>query len=189
MGDIYSTDIYPIPHGLPLHAIQGATAMAAAAKLERKPVWIWLQGTGYAYWMDREPTPRELSCMVYGSLVAGARGIYYFAQIPRSRECWAEMRALCVELAQLAPVLGSTDPAPVATCDNKTVMLASYRRDNVTWVVAVNTSREPCDAKLKLAGKPTALAVVFEGRKLKPAGGAWADHFGAYERHVYRFRN
>jgi hypothetical protein len=189
MGDIYSTDIYPIPHGLPMHAIQGAVTMAAAAKLERKPVWIWLQGTGYAYWMDREPTPRELSCMVYGSLVAGARGIYYFAQIPRSRECWAEMRALCVELAQLAPVLGSTDPAPVATCDNKTVMLASYRRDNVTWVVAVNTSREPCDAKLKLAGKPTALAVVFEGRKLKPAGGAWADHFGAYERHVYRFRN
>ena len=35
-----------------------------------KPVWMWLQGTGYAYWMDREPTPRELSCMVYGSLIA-----------------------------------------------------------------------------------------------------------------------
>ncbi len=186
MGDIYSTDIYPIPHGLPLHAIQGTAAMAAAAKPEHKPVWIWLQGTGYAYWMDREPTPRELSCMVYGSLIAGARGIYYFAQIPRSRECWAEMRALCVELARLAPVLGSTDPAPAAACDNKAIMVAGYRQGGATWVVAANTSREPCEARLKIPGKATGVTVVFEGRKLKAAGGVWTDRFGAYERHVYR---
>ena len=186
MGDIYSTDIYPIPHGLPMHAIQGAATMAAAAKSEHKPVWIWLQGTGYAYWMDREPTPRELSCMVYGSLIVGARGIYYFAQIPRTRECWAEMRALCVELSQLSPVLGSTDAAPAVTCDSKTVMVASYRHDNATWVVAVNTSREPCDARLRLSTKTTAVTVLFEGRKLKAAVGAWTDSFGPYERHVYR---
>lgn len=186
MGDIYSTDIYPIPHSTPTAAINGVGAMAAAARPEHKPVWMWLQGTGYAYWMDREPTPRELSCMVYGSLIAGARGIYYFAQVPRTQECWAEMRALCVELSRLAPVLGSLDPAPAVQCDDAAVMAGSYANAGETYVLAANTRSEPCEATVTIPTKATAAEVVFEGRRLKVSGGKWRDGFGAYERHVYR---
>jgi hypothetical protein len=186
MGDIYSTDIYPIPWSAPNAAIQGVVTMAGAATQERKPVWMWLQGTGYAYWMDREPTPRELSCMVYGSLIAGARGIYYFAQVPRTKECLAEMRALCVELGQLEPVLGGLVKPPQVECDAPGVMCAAYRYEGETWVLAVNTRREPCRATLKVSDRAPGAEVVFEGRQVPLQRGAWTDDLGTYERHVYR---
>lgn len=186
MGDLYSTDIYPIPHSGVMAAIGGVAAMAAAAAPEHKPVWIWLQGTGYAYWMDREPTPRELSCMVYGSLIKGARGIYWFAQVPRSKECWSEMRAMCVELRLLAPVLGSIESAPVVKCDAPTVLSASYRQGGATWVLTVNTSATPCAAQFSVPTKGNQAEVMFEATTMKAPGGRWSDTFSAYERHVYR---
>ncbi|MBI2303019.1 MAG: hypothetical protein HYU66_29275 [Armatimonadetes bacterium] len=185
-GDLFSTDVYPIPHGRPTDAIQSVATMKTAADKRHAPVWMWLQGTGYAYWMDREPTPRELSCMVYGSLIAGARGIYWFAQVPRTKECFAEMRALCVELDTLAPVLGSLDPAPATTCDAASVMCRAYREDGRTWVLAVNTTGNPVAAGFALAGAAGDVAVVFEGRRVPAQAGAWRDELGPYERHVYR---
>ncbi|MBC7286606.1 MAG: hypothetical protein H5T86_00885 [Armatimonadetes bacterium] len=187
-GDIYSTDVYPIPHGTPMDAIGAVAKMAAAAAKERKPVWMWLQGTGYAYWMDREPSPRELSCMVYGSLIEGARGIYYFAQIPRSKPCWEEMRAMCVEVAQLAPVVYSLEPAPAVKCDQTTVLCRAYRYQDAIWVLAVNTSRASRRATLSLDGAAGEVEVVFEGRKLAARDGKWTDDFGQYERHVYKLK-
>jgi hypothetical protein len=186
LGDLYSTDIYPIPNSTPSAAIQGVAGMAAAAAKERKPVWMWLQGTGYAYSMDREPTPRELSCMVYGSLIAGARGLYYFAQIPRSPGCWAEMRALCAELPRLVPALGSLEAAPALRCDSPRLMAQSYRQGNEIWVLAVNTGREACVPTLGLALRAATAEVVFEGREVALTDGGWSDRFGPYERHVYR---
>jgi hypothetical protein len=187
-GDIYSTDVYPIPHSTPMAAINAVRSMKAAAAREHKPVWMWLQGTGYAYWMDREPTPRELSCMVYGSLIAGARGIYYFAQIPRTKECWDEMRALCVEVDGLAPALYSLEPAPELQCDNQNILCSAYRHRGDIWVLAVNTSDKPLQARFALKSPLHIVEVIFEGRKIQPQAGSWQDSFGAYERHVYRFR-
>jgi hypothetical protein len=185
-GDIYSTDVYPIPHATPSTAIGAVAAMKAAAAKLNRPVWMWLQGTGYAYWMDREPTPRELSCMVYGSLIRGARGIYYFAQIPRTHECLAEMRALCVEMDALAPALGSLDPAPEVTCSAPTVLCKAFAVGGQWWVTAVNTSNAPMQANFTVSGAPGDADVLFEGRRVSVAGGKWSDDFGVYERHVYK---
>ncbi len=185
-GDIYSTDVYPIPHSTPMAAISAVEKMAAAAAPEHKPVWMWLQGTGYAYWMDREPSPRELSCMVYGSLIRGARGIYYFAQIPRSALCWAEMRAMCVEVARLAPVLYSLDSAPGLRCDDPAILCRAFRRADSVWVLAVNTSRQPRRARFTIDTSPRTVEVVFEDRTIRPSDRSWSDRFGQYERHVYR---
>lgn len=185
-GDIYSTDVYPIPHGAPTDAIGAVRRMVAAATPERKPVWMWLQGTGYAYWMAREPTPRELSCMVYGSLLAGARGIYYFAQMPRTRECLAEMRALCVEVDAIAPALFSTDQAPALRCDRDAVMAKAFARGGEVWVLAVNTQAEPCQARFGLPAAVGTAEVCFEDRQVEARDNAWQDAFGPYERHVYR---
>jgi len=186
-GDLYSTDVYPIPHSAPMAAINAVSRMAAAAAPQHKPVWMWLQGTGYAYWMAREPTPRELSCMVYGSLLAGARGIYYFAQMPRTRACLAEMRALCVELDAVAPALYSLAPAPALTCTWPAVMAKAYATADAVWVVAANTSNRAGTARFDVpvpaTGRP---AVLFEDRTVPRAGAAWEDAFGPYERHVYR---
>lgn len=186
-GDIYSTDVYPIPHSTPMGAIGAVAHMSSAARPERKPVWMWLQGTGYAYWMDREPTPRELSCMVYGSLIAGARGIYYFAQMPRTKACLDEMRAMCVEVDEVSPALYSLETAPQVSCSTAGIMCQSYQHEGKLWVLTVNTQNAPCDARLSLAGaKVDGLEVVFEGRGVPATDGAWTDDFGPYERHVYR---
>jgi hypothetical protein len=186
MGDIYSTDVYPIPHGTPRGAIGAVRRMAEAAAPEHKPVWMWLQGTGYAYWMDREPTPRELSCMVYGSLIERARGIYYFAQIPRTKQCFSEMRALLVEVEALAPALGSLKRAPEVSCDNPSILCKAYVDGGACTVLALNTQAAACAATLSLAGQVTDAEVSFEGRTVRVDGGAWRDDFGPYERHVYR---
>ncbi len=185
-GDIYSTDVYPIPHGSPSAAVGAVARMRDAADKEHKPVWMWLQGTGYAYWMDREPSPRELSCMCYGSLIAGARGIYYFAQFPRTRECLDEMRALCVEVDALSPVLYSQATPPRVGCNRSSLMVGSYLHDRRVWVLAVNTRDAPCRARFTLPGATGAVAVVFEDRQLDVADQGWQDDFGPYERRVYR---
>ena len=185
-GDIYSTDVYPIPHSTPMAAINAVARMKAAADKESKPVWMWLQGTGYAYWMDREPSPRELSCMAYASLIAGARGIYYFAQIPRTKECFAEMRALCVEIEALTSPLCSLDSAPELTCDQSGILAKAYAGDGALWALAVNAQAAPCQAQLRLPGATGKVEVLFEGREIKLARSLWQDSFGPYERHVYR---
>jgi hypothetical protein len=186
MGDIYSTDVYPIPHSSPSAAINAVRRMKAAAEKESKPVWVWLQGTGYAYWMDREPSPRELSCMVYGSLIEGARGIYYFAQIPRTKGCFGEMRALCVEVDALAAALSSLDAAPTLSCDQPNILAKAFAHDGRLWVLAVSTQSSPVDARLALPEVTGKVEVLFEGRELTVSDGWWSDGFGAYERHVYR---
>ncbi|MEA3400132.1 MAG: hypothetical protein U9R79_02695 [Armatimonadota bacterium] len=185
-GDIYSTDVYPIPHATPMAAIGAVRRMQEGASAEGKPVWMWLQGTGYAYWMDREPSPRELSCMVYGSLIEGARGIYYFAQFPRTRQCLDEMRALLVEVKALEPWLTSLEEAPAAAANDANVLTAAYRRGDEVCVLAVNTQRETREVRLSLADARGDIDVMFEGRSVVAEDGTWSDHFGPYERHVYR---
>jgi hypothetical protein len=185
-GDIYSTDVYPIPHGAPTDAINSVARMKAAAEKQHKPVWMWLQGTGYAYWMDREPSPRELSCMVYGSLIAGARGIYWFAQIPRTKQCLDEMRAMCVEIDALTPALSSLQQAPPVTCDQQGIMCKAFVSEGKLWVLAVNTQSTAKSARLTVPGAKGQAEVVFEGRRVPVTNSVLQDRFGSYERHVYR---
>ena len=186
MGDIFSTDVYPIPHGTPMAAVSAVRTMAAEAKTLKRPVWMWLQSTGYAYGIAREPTPRELSCMVYGSLIEGARGIYYFAQMPRSEGCLDEMRALCVEVDALEPVLYSLEPAPEVSCDADSVLLQAYALDGTVTVLAVNTQNESKAVRFQLPAGDGRVRVQFEERSRKMKEGAWNDEFGPYERHVYQ---
>lgn len=186
MGDIYSTDLYPIPHSTPMAAIRAVRTMAEDAASRRAPVWMWLQSTGYAYGIAREPSPRELSCMVYGSLIEGARGIYYFAQMPRTRECFDEMRAMCVEVDALAPVLYSLETAPEVRCGHPAILCRAYALDGVVTVLAVNTGGSAEEVEFALPGGNGALDVVFEDRSIPFANGAWQDTLGPYERRVYR---
>ncbi len=186
-GDIYSTDVYPIPHSSPSAAIGAVREMKRAAEPENKPVWMWLQGTGYAYWMDREPSPRELSCMAYGSLIEGARGIYYFAQVPRSDACFQEMRALLVEVDALAPVICSTDQAPEVACSDPNVLHRAFTHEGHRWVLAVNTQAESAVVEFRSPGTDGTVTVVFEDREIAAADSAWHDTCGPYERRVYRW--
>ncbi len=185
-GAIYSTDVYPVPRTSPMSAVKAVRRMHEGASAERKPVWMWLQGTGYVYFAGREPTPRELSFMVYGSIIEGARGIYYFAQFPRSESCLAEMRALLVEVEALRPWLSSLQEAPEVTVEGAELLVDAYRVGEEICVLAANATAEPVDATLALPGADGPVGVMFEDRSLSAEDDAWTDDFGAWERHVYR---
>ena len=186
IGDIYSTDIYPIPYSNPLEAINGVDRMVVDAKNKNRPVWIWLQGTGYAYNREREPTPLEISCMAYGSIIRGARGIMWFAQIPRSRECWNEMKALCFEIKQLLPILFVEDDSEFVTIDSDDVISTAFQKEGEWWIVAVNTKNSPIKAKIRLQDNMKYGEVFFEGRSIYIKNNYFDDNFEGYERHVYR---
>ena len=94
---------------------------------------------------------------------------------------------MCTEIARLAPALGSLDTARSVACKAPSVMVKSYRSGTETWVLAVNTRREPCAAPFAMAGMKGNAEVVFEGRQMSVKDGKWSDNFGPYERHVYRF--
>ncbi|MBD3293114.1 MAG: hypothetical protein GF393_09330 [Armatimonadia bacterium] len=187
-GAIYSTDVYPVPRTSPMAAVKAVRRMQGGALAEGKPVWMWLQGTGYAYFAGREPTPRELSFMVYGSLIEGARGIYYFAQFPRSEGCLAEMRALLVEVEALRPWLTSVEEAPEVTAEGADLLLAAYRVGDELCVLSANMTSEQTEAELAIEDVDGPVTVMFEDRSLPAKDGAWTDAFGPWERHVYRLQ-
>ena len=127
--------------------------------------------------------------MAYGSLILGARGLLFFAQIPRTEGCLEEMRALGREVKALVPVLYSLEPAPKASCDNPNILYRSFSYKGEAWILAVNTLNRRAKARFaleKVRGKK--VEVVFEDRSLPAEGGLWEDRFGPYERHVYRLR-
>ena len=88
-GDISSLDNYLIPGHSPATAGRDTRYMERFGSVTGKPTWIWLQSCGNAYYMSREPTGPEDECMVYSSLINGARGIKYFVNMPHSKELWA----------------------------------------------------------------------------------------------------
>ncbi len=59
-SDIASSDTYPIPSQSPANIGVWAAADAATGKLS----WMWLQASGYAYSVPRDPTGPEEDCMV-----------------------------------------------------------------------------------------------------------------------------
>lgn len=189
-GDIASLDRYPIPWSDPATIAAATQSMADATRGSRKPIWIWLQDTGFAYFLAREPTPLEEDCMVYLSLIHGARGILYFAHKPRSAPLWNEMRHLAREVEELTPVLSDTRGGPKAQVSDARIHLCTKRHEGKVYIVAMNSTPERVEAAFEgdgVRGRSTA-DVWFEARSVEVREGRLTDGFGPFERHVYELR-
>ena len=184
IGDLYSTDIYPIPDSPPIAATRVAQRLAEFARVEGKPCWMWVQATGFSYMLDREPTARELSCIVYGSLIAGVRGFLFFHQLPHTESCFIEMIALKNEVEMLAPMLDG-DHDIKANCDDSTILYLALRKGSQIWLLATNTSAVKKEVTFGMDNGFTSVDVLFENRSMVMDGGKLKDAFGPYERHVY----
>jgi hypothetical protein len=186
-GDIASLDHYPIPWSSPAAIAAVTQEMADAVRAAKKPVWIWLQGTGFAYWMDREPTPLEEECMVYLALVHGARGILYFAHKPRSAPLWEEMKFLGREVEALTPILSDVSPAPEVQGSDERIHFCLKRHDGHVYLIAVNSRPEAVDTTFTGPGlaEGQRATVLFENRTVEVRGGQLTDAFPPYVRHVY----
>jgi len=189
-GPIMSIDRYPIGATPPneIYTVEKVVEfMEEQAAPRRMPVWIILQSVGH----KRNPTAAELNFMTYISIIRGARGISYWAGIPRPRATWERMKGLSREIETLSPVLFSVEPAPqVKIRPEPTVTALVKHLNGATYVIALNRSSSPCNAEI-FVDAPARLSkcsVLFESRELAVSGNKISDSFDAFARHVYELK-
>jgi hypothetical protein len=122
--DVAAPYIYPIPYQ-PVRTVGEAMARATAASGGKKPLLPVLQIFAWTA-TDRYPTAAELKCMVYLSLIHGARGIGYYSYnhvtgkkgvtfAQEQPEVWDSIKSVNAELAQIGPLLLEASPDPTIT--------------------------------------------------------------------------
>jgi len=186
LGDILSTDYYPVPLYSPIGIAYLADILEHFAAPVGKPVWMWQQSAGYSSYLDREPTGPEAECMAYLSMIHGARGFLYFLWKSRSAELWSEIRTLTREIRTLTPVLFSIDAAPTVTADSPSIHLLSMSYEGKRYLISANTSPLPVTARITSSEADFGIAdVLFENRHANVVNGTITDSFAGYQRHVY----
>jgi hypothetical protein len=174
--DVISEDIYPVPNGKP-KAGQGSNInmnwvgehtakivnMSKINQVQQKPVWMVLQGFGWASlnktFKNPEtylpPTKQELRYMVYDAIVNGATGIIFWGlefelqNTASGKEIWKNVKEMSTELKANYPILTSmTEVSPkylsISTADttnNSIKYLMKIVGKNI-YVMAVNTKPE-----------------------------------------------
>ena len=167
--DIIMADPYPIPNAPATEAPRMISEIYQQMRYE-KAVWLVPQVFGGGEIWTREPSAREVRLMIYGSVLAGARGVQGFHRMPDSGSplLWNGFKEVAVELQQIAPYLYDTCPLTVAT-DNKQIVARLYHKEDKVLVVAQNLSNEPQPVTLTLPeplpGNSVA-QLIFENRQL-----------------------
>jgi len=128
-ADIVSCDIYPLPAHVGHSDLADRTLAATGAYTRRmrksapgKPVWMVLQGFGWAdidnsrldadgNELNRRPRHHELRFMAYDAIVHGARGVLFWGTtaVEKDSELWGDVLDLGRELSGLQPVLSAPD--------------------------------------------------------------------------------
>ena len=198
-ADAIMPDIYPVPSA-PLDLIVRQLKQAAA-DAGGKPVWFIPQvfdwvitgGGKVSSPVDFRPTADEIRAMTYLGIVAGARGIFYWASDTAATNDivwypaqWDELLKIAGELRYLGDAL--TVP-PVAAqvqveASGDGLYSAEWLRGDKTILVTVNASAGPIEAKFGLPG-PKTVRCLFENRYLASPTREFRDLFRAYEVHVY----
>ena len=136
-GDISSVDIYPVPDQ-DYHVF---SELIENMKVSGKPVWMWLQSTGNAYFYYREPTVDEFRVMTLSCLLKGASGLHYFANLPHSAQLRKNMPELFGMISKYAPIFLSPPMAGTADADMDGTLITSWRRCNgKTYLLVLNAA-------------------------------------------------
>jgi hypothetical protein len=180
-ADIVGCDIYPVPEWRTGHSDLGDRSLASVgAYTERmqagapeKPVWMVLQGFGWAD-LDKDPSEEEMRVkrrptfaesrfMAYDAIVRGARGILYWGThyIEKDSDLWNDLLKLVRELADLHPVLSAPDAAMdirVTIAEtwgsvDRGVRVLAKDVDGRVWLLVVNEWPEPLRYTLEGLGK------------------------------------
>jgi len=176
-ADIAGCDIYPVPEYRGGHSdladrslsCVGAYTDIMQASIPGKPVWMVLQGFGWAdiqpdsseeeKKINRRPTFAESRFMAFDAIVHGARGILYWgtAYIEKDSALWNDLLKLIRELAELQPVLSAPDSAlkvdvevgPGWGSADRGVRVLAKDVDGKTWFLIVNEFTDPLPYTLK----------------------------------------
>lgn len=193
-GDIISADWYPVAdRNYPAKPCDPAgliEKMVTTLRGTDKITWFALQLCGYAFMFQREPTPEEFEGMVYSSVVAGTKGLFFFQNIPWNSRLMKVAGKIGAELNILTPILAEDSTAMVTT-SNKQIIATARSDKEYIYVIAVNTSTKNINTVISVtSGNPGNEAkVIFEERSVKGSGaGQFQDRFDGFQRHIYRIK-
>ncbi len=170
-ADILGCDPYPVPN-VSLRSVADATRATVQAVAGRKPAW-----TVIPQYETKVPTLRELRCMAYLALTAGANGLGLYAWDDRDRdgkgwytgdhpEAVETLRVVFNELRDLSPILLATNASrrvtftPANPALHGAVKEAGGRR----YLLLANDSRRAEQGALEVEGVADAVAKpLFDG--------------------------
>jgi len=166
--DVSAPYLYPLPYQ-PVRSVGEAMARADAASGGRKPLLPVLQ---LFVWKpeDHYPTPAELKCMVYLSLIHGADGIGYYSfsyvtgkektNLAREQpELWRSVKEINAEVKQIGEILldSTPDPGVRVTARESAVEWRAVARGDSVLLLLANTSSESQKVSLQWTSKLSAL--------------------------------
>lgn len=166
--DVSAPYLYPIPYQ-PVSSVGEAVFRARLASSGRKPLLPVLQIFAWDA-KDRYPTPAELRCMAFLSLIQGAHGIGYYSYgtvtghpgktiAAVQSELWKSVKTLNHDLAEIGPQFLAGQPSrdlalvEVVESEGKTreiipaLRMNLVRRDDSFLAVVINTASTPRRAK------------------------------------------
>ncbi len=205
-SDIASFDIYPAVHDNPQVAGRLWFVGQGVERLVRwcgpnRIAWNCLECTQIGN-PTRKPTPREVRCEAWMSLIHGSRGLIYFVHQfkPNFREAAllddAEMleavTALNGQIARLAPVLNSPpleNAASVTSSEASAPVAFTVRRhQGKLYLFAVGMRGSATSATFTLKGfeGQKSVEAIDEGRSVTALDGRFQDHFDPWQVHLYR---
>ena len=203
--DIASFDIYPVNHDskdvsgklwFVAHGVERLVEWTGGEKV----VWNCLECTRIGD-VDRKPTPRQVRCEAWMSLVHGSRGLIYFvhqfkptfreAALLDDPEMLAAVTALNRQITELAPVLnGPTIRAAwTVQSDNPElpVALMAKQHKGATYLFAVGMRDGSTMATFKIRETRGGMVEVLdENRVIAIKNGSFSDHFNPWDVHLYR---
>lgn len=183
--DVSAPYLYPVPYQ-PIASVGDAVARARKASAGKKPVLPVLQ---IFVWdpKDRYPTPAELHCMAFLSLVEGAHGIGYYSYgtvtgRPKTTiaaaqpQLWKSVQKLNHDLADIGPRLLSGKEADDLTLDKGTpaVKTKLVHEKNGVLAVLVNTASSRQEVKLTVRAGIVGKLVSQNGKEVEVKEGVAA---------------
>jgi hypothetical protein len=202
--DIASFDIYPVTHDKPevagklwyvARGVERLTQWAGGQRI----VWNCIECTRISN-PQHKPTPQQVRCEVWMSLIHGSMGLIYFVHEwqPRFNESallsdpnmLAAVTGINRQIRELAPVLNSPTVPDGATAESPQVPVAVMvkRHDGATYVFAVAMRQGQMRVRFTVQGlegnRP--VEVLGESRSLTANDGVLDDDFGVWGVHLYR---
>ncbi|MBN1362488.1 MAG: hypothetical protein JW993_17965, partial [Sedimentisphaerales bacterium] len=204
--DIASFDIYPVTHPSPEvsgrlgYVAKGVERLVAWAGPQR-PVWNCIECTRISH-PTQQPTPQQVRCEVWMSIVHGSKGLIYFVHEwePRFNESallgdpvlLAAVTRINQRIGALAGVLGSPTLSGrvVVTSSPADVPVAVMAKEHqgAVYVFAVCMEQRSTKAQFAVRGLTGArsVTVLDEDRMLTSRDGAFDDAFAPWDVHLYR---
>lgn len=201
--DIIGTDPYPLP-AKPIRMVGEWTDRTADEVEHARPMWQVVQAFNwhnYPGTQDRPggtPTIPQLRNMIWQTIASGGNGVvlYSLYDMIRAEDIdfdayWPQVVDLASEVAEYAPLLLSTEPAPRVTADGlptdtQWLSTRSVQLDGQTYLFAVNRSETIIgQATFTMSQAVNDVTVIDQDRQLSGDGHLFRDKLPPLAVHIY----